>query len=37
MKIIIGSNNKKKMKELQALLGEYGVELVTPAMLGLML
>ena len=37
MKIIIGSNNKKKMKELQALLGEYGVELVTPAMLGLTL
>ncbi|MBR4439331.1 MAG: RdgB/HAM1 family non-canonical purine NTP pyrophosphatase [Clostridia bacterium] len=37
MKIIIGSNNKKKLKELQALLGEYGVELVTPAMLGLTL
>ena len=37
MKIIIGSNNKKKLKELQALLGEYGVELVTPASLGLTL
>lgn len=35
MKILIGSNNPKKMKELQAILGEYGVELVTPKMLGL--
>lgn len=35
MKILIGSNNQKKMKELQAILGEYGVELVTPSMLGI--
>lgn len=35
MKILIGSNNPKKMKELQAILGEFGVELVTPKMLGI--
>lgn len=35
MRILIGSNNKKKLKELQGLLGEYGVELVTPAELGI--
>ena len=35
MRILIGSNNKKKLAELQGLLGEYGVELVTPAQLNI--
>lgn len=35
MRILIGSNNKKKLAELQGLLGEYGVELVTPAQMNI--
>lgn len=37
MRILVGSNNKKKRAEMQALLAEYGVELVTPSDFGLSL
>lgn len=37
MRILVGSNNKKKLKEIQSLLAEYGAELVTPSDIGLSL
>ena len=35
MKILLGSNNKKKLAELQQLFSEYPVELLTPSQLGI--
>ena len=37
MRILVGSNNKKKLKEIRSLLAEYGAELVTPSDIGLSL
>lgn len=35
--ILLASNNPGKLRELQALLGDLGVEILTPAMIGLAL